>query len=154
MVIIPQTFTPPADGKKYVPNQALLDEMATRDRVVRSHEQSHASAAGQYARGGIEYTYQIGPDGMMYAIGGHVNIDCSEPDDPDACIEKMEIVALSAAAPTTVGDHLSAEDEHVLAKARAAIDKARAKKADKVREEEERGMLSDPVARKYAPPSR
>lgn len=153
MVILPQTFLPPADGKRYVPNPELLDDMAARDRVVRSHEQAHFSAAGQYARGGIEYTYQMGPDGMLYAVGGHVNIDTSEPDDPDQCLEKMEIVAASACAPCTVGDHLSAEDESVLAKARAAIERAKAKKAEKAEKarEEEEELLSDPVARKYLP---
>ena len=59
--------------------QEQTQELAARDREVRAHEQAHASVAGQYAKG-ISYTYQRGPDGVSYAVGGEVQIDrCSAP---------------------------------------------------------------------------
>ena len=57
--------------------QAQLRKLQQRDREVRAHESAHLSAAGQHAVGGAQYQYQKGPDGRMYAIGGHVSIDTS-----------------------------------------------------------------------------
>lgn len=46
-----------------------VERLRQRDSEVRRHEQAHAAALGAYA-GVISYTYQIGPDGKAYAIGG------------------------------------------------------------------------------------
>lgn len=79
--------------------QAVVAEMAARDREVRAHEQAHARVGGQYA-GQPTYSYQKGPDGKQYAIGGAVQIDVSPiADDPDATISKMEVVKSAALAP-------------------------------------------------------
>src|SRR5712692_3393491 len=68
---------------------AELALLAETDRHVRSHEQAHLAAAGQYARGGPSYQYQTGPDGKQYAIGGEVSIDTSPiPGDPAATAQK------------------------------------------------------------------
>lgn len=82
--------------------QKMVEELRARDREVRAHEMAHLSAGGQYASG-PSYTYQMGPDGRRYAIGGEVQIDTSPESDPEATIRKMEIVkraAMAAAEPS------------------------------------------------------
>ncbi|MEO0429599.1 MAG: putative metalloprotease CJM1_0395 family protein [Pseudomonadota bacterium] len=79
--------------------QDLVERLAARDREVRAHEQAHARVGGQYA-GSPSYTYQTGPDGKRYAIGGSVSIDVSPvPGDPEATIAKMQQVKAAALAP-------------------------------------------------------
>lgn len=76
-----------------------VEELKARDREVRAHEQAHAAVGGQYA-GAPTYTYQTGPDGQSYAIGGEVRIDVSPiPGDPGATAEKMRVVERAALAP-------------------------------------------------------
>lgn len=77
-----------------------VDQLAARDREVRQHEQAHLTAAGPYARGGPTYSYQSGPDGKQYAIGGQVSIDTSPVEgDPEATAHKARIVRAAALAP-------------------------------------------------------
>ncbi|HJV90067.1 MAG TPA: putative metalloprotease CJM1_0395 family protein [Holophagaceae bacterium] len=81
-------------------DQAALQKLQARDREVRAHEQAHLSAAGDIARGGPTYTYQRGPDGRMYAIGGEVSLDTSPvPDDPQATLAKARQIQAAATAP-------------------------------------------------------
>lgn len=75
-----------------------ISELKARDREVRTHEAAHMMAGGQHASGPT-YTYQAGPDGQRYAIGGEVQIDTSPEKDPEATIAKMEIVKRAALAP-------------------------------------------------------
>ncbi len=79
--------------------QRKVDELEKIDRNVRTHEQAHLSAAGGYARGGANYEYVTGPDGKRYANSGHVNIDTSKENTPEATIRKAEIVRKAALAP-------------------------------------------------------
>ena len=92
--------------------QAAVDALKARDREVRAHEEAHARVGGQYA-GAPSYSYQTGPDGKQYAVGGEVPIDASPvPDDPEATIAKMEIVkaaALAPAEPSSTDSHVAAE---------------------------------------------
>lgn len=77
----------------------LLDTLEARDREVRDHEEAHARVGGPYA-GEPSYTYQRGPDGGRYAIGGAVAIDVSPVEgDPAATIDKMTVVKAAALAP-------------------------------------------------------
>jgi hypothetical protein len=78
---------------------AEVQKLKARDQEVRTHEQAHVAAGGQYIRGGITYDYQKGPDGRSYAVGGHVDIDLSEEDSPEATITKMRQVQRAALAP-------------------------------------------------------
>ena len=79
--------------------QQQIEELKTRDREVRLHEQAHARVGGQYA-GSPTYEYQRGPDGNNYAVGGQVMIDVAEvPNDPKATIDKMQTVRAAALAP-------------------------------------------------------
>lgn len=76
-----------------------LTELKARDREVRAHEAAHQAAGGQYA-GAVSYTYQRGPDGAQYAVGGEVSIDIAPVQgNPQATIEKMRVVRSAAMAP-------------------------------------------------------
>ncbi len=78
-----------------------LQELKKRDLEVRNHEQAHLAAAGQYARGGASFSYQKGPDGVSYAVGGEVGIDMSKERTPEATITKMQIIKRAALAPAS-----------------------------------------------------
>ncbi|MFW2366998.1 MAG: putative metalloprotease CJM1_0395 family protein [Desulforhopalus sp.] len=78
---------------------AKLEKLKLRDSEVRRHEQAHLSAAGRFARGGVSYSYEKGPDGVAYATGGEVGIDVSKASSPEATITKMQAVKRAALAP-------------------------------------------------------
>jgi hypothetical protein len=79
--------------------QREVDKLKARDQEVKAHEMAHMAAGGQYA-GSATYSYQTGPDGKRYAIGGEVSIDTSPiKDDPSATVRKMEVVQRAALAP-------------------------------------------------------
>ncbi|MEI6986241.1 MAG: putative metalloprotease CJM1_0395 family protein [Rhodospirillaceae bacterium] len=97
-----------------------LEKLKSRDAEVKAHEQAHRSAGGQYA-GPPSYTYQKGPDGANYAIGGEVSIDSSAiPKDPSATIAKLRQVQRAAQAPASP----SVQDQRVAAAAGQAIAQA------------------------------
>jgi hypothetical protein len=94
--------------------QQEVEELKKRDKQVRQHEAAHMAAGGQYIRGSATYTYQTGPDGKQYAVGGEVSIDMSPvPGDPKATVRKMEKVEAAALAPADP----SPEDRAVAAQA-------------------------------------
>ncbi len=94
--------------------QTQVRELQQRDREVRAHEQAHVAAAGQYVRGGINYTYTKGPDNKQYATGGNVSLDTSPiAGDPEATEEKARILRSAALAP----GNPSAQDQSVAAQA-------------------------------------
>ncbi len=76
-----------------------LTELQSRDRQVRAHERAHLAAAGQHATTGARYSYQRGPDGRNYAVGGSVGIDTSAEADPEATIAKADQIKRAALAP-------------------------------------------------------
>lgn len=88
-----------ADSAAQAQEAEIIRELQTRDREVRQHEAQHKGVGGQYA-GAISYTYQSGPNGQQYAVGGEVDISVSEvPGNPQATIEKMQTVRAAALAP-------------------------------------------------------
>ncbi len=93
--------------------EKALAELQARDREVRAHEQAHLANAGRYAAGGASYTWQTGPDGKRYAVGGEVPIDLSEEQDPEQTIQKMRMVRRAALAPAEP----SAADRNIAATA-------------------------------------
>ena len=92
--------TPKPDGGKLSEaDQQVADQLQSRDREVRAHEAAH-QAAGGGAVGGASYSYQQGPDGKQYAIGGEVPVDLSSGGgSPEATIAKMARVRAAATAP-------------------------------------------------------
>ena len=76
-------------------------QLKSRDADVRAHEAAHMAAGGRYITGGASYTYQAGPDGGEYAVGGEVGIDTSPvPGNPEETAQKMRIVRAAALAPS------------------------------------------------------
>lgn len=115
-------------GKYSEEEQKMIDELRSRDQEVRNHEQAHISAGGAYVRGGASYTYQGGPDGKQYAIGGEVSIDSSPvKENPEATIAKMQAVRAAALAPASP----SGQDRAVAAAASQAEAQARIEKREK-----------------------
>lgn len=98
-----------------------IAELNRRDAEVKAHERAHKATAGQYA-GAVSYTFQVGPDGRRYAIGGEVSIDASPVSgDPQATIDKMTVVKAAALAPADP----STQDRRVASLASRAIQEAR-----------------------------
>lgn len=109
-------------------HNATIDKLKARDQEVRLHERAHLAAAGGYATGGASYSYQVGPDGRRYAIGGEVGIDTSPVSgDPEATIQKAIIVQRAALAPV----HPSSQDYQVQAQAAQMEAQARTELASK-----------------------
>jgi hypothetical protein len=67
----------------------------------------------------ISYTYQQGPDGKMYAVGGSVRFDTSIPNDPKAALVKIENIKKAASAV----DKPSGADGTIVSGANAALNK-------------------------------
>jgi hypothetical protein len=101
---------------------AEIARLQTTDRAVRAHEAAHVAAGGSYVQGAASFSYQSGPDGKRYAVGGEVSIDVSAERTPEATIQKMEIVRAAALAPADP----SATDRAVAASATQAAAAARA----------------------------
>lgn len=111
----PNAVQQPGSVDRYTPaEKKLIEELKARDREVRAHEAAHKSAAGSLARGGPSYSYQRGPDGVSYAIGGEVQIDLSPvPGNPEATLRKAQQIRAAALAPAQP----SAQDYAVAAQA-------------------------------------
>jgi len=77
----------------------MVQQLRQRNQEVKTHEMAHLASAGQHALGGPTYTYQQGPDGRRYAVGGEVPIDISKEKTPEATVEKMRAVKRAALAP-------------------------------------------------------
>ena len=77
----------------------LVDDLKARDTEVRQHEQAHLAAAGGLAISGATYTYQRGPNGVNYAIGGEVQIDTSPGATPEETIARAASIQAAASAP-------------------------------------------------------
>ncbi|WP_033138830.1 putative metalloprotease CJM1_0395 family protein [Aeromonas finlandensis] len=102
-------------------HEKQVQDLADRDKEVRTHEQAHQSVGGGYA-GSPTYQFSVGPDGKQYATGGSVSIDTSEvPGDPSATIAKMQQIRAAALAPAEP----SAQDLSVARSAAANEAKAR-----------------------------
>jgi len=107
--------------------QRELEQLKSRDREVRAHEQAHLAAAGHLASGGASYTYQRGPDGQRYAVGGEVSIESARvAGDPEATIQRAQQIRRAALAPANP----SAQDRSVAVNASATILKAQAELAE------------------------
>ncbi|GGB88286.1 hypothetical protein GCM10011352_12860 [Marinobacterium zhoushanense] len=101
-------------------DQQEIDKLEARDREVRAHERAHQSAGGGLA-GSASFTYQRGPDGKQYAIGGEVSIAAPvSSGDPEADLDKAQVILRAALAPVDP----SGQDLKVAAAARALISEA------------------------------
>lgn len=110
----PKAGESPAEQKLTDEEKQEVQELKKRDAEVRTHEQAHVAAAGGHAMGGPKYEYETGPDQKRYAKSGHVNIDTSKEDSPEATLQKAKTVERAAMAPAEP----SPQDLKVAAKAR------------------------------------
>jgi len=124
-------------GQHSEEEQKAIDALKARDREVRAHEQAHIAAGGAYVMGGATFTYQSGPDGQQYAVGGEVKIDASPvKGDPEATIRKMQAIMAAAMAPVNPSD----TDRAVAAAAARAQSSARSEIAEKGKQDNEEFM--------------
>ncbi|MEM6333853.1 MAG: putative metalloprotease CJM1_0395 family protein [Planctomycetota bacterium] len=122
--------------------QEQVDKLQARDREVRAHEQAHKNVAGPYAVSGPTYSYQRGPDGQRYAVGGSVQIDTSPEDTPEQTLAKMQQVrraALAPAEPSAQDRRVAQQASQQAAEARAEINAQRAVESEAESEEGEGG---------------
>ncbi|SDD31559.1 SprA-related family protein [Kordiimonas lacus] len=117
-------------------DKAYVRQLKSRDREVRAHEAAHATAGSGYTSQ-PNFEYVRGPDGVQYAVGGHVSIDTSAvPDDPEATIAKMEVVRQAALAPARP----SGQDRAVAAAAEQSLRAAQAElQEQRTAEQQEQG---------------
>ena len=89
------------DSLELTPDEkAQVEKLRAADAAVRTHEMAHMMAGGQYILRRANFSFVLGPDGKLYAVGGEVQIDTSEvPDDPEATIRKAQAVRRAALAP-------------------------------------------------------
>jgi len=105
--------------------QAEDHKLAERDREVRAHELAHLAAGGSYVTQ-ASFTYERGSNGVMYAVDGEVGVNTSPvPGDPQATLEKAEVIRRAALAPVEP----SAQDMRVAAQATSMAAEARVEMA-------------------------
>jgi len=112
------------ETKNQAPIQRELQQLKSRDREVRAHEAAHIAAGGSLIRGGANFQYQRGPDGVNYAIGGDVSIDISKEDAPHKNLQKANTIQRAALAPAnpSATDHaVAAQASQMAAVARVEI---------------------------------
>ena len=102
--------------------QAKIEQLKASDTKVRQHEQAHLSAAGGLATSGPTFTYQRGPNGLNYAVGGEVNINTSPGRTPQETVERARQIEAAALAPADP----SSQDRSVAARARQMAQQAEA----------------------------
>ena len=116
-------------GQTLTPQQKeVVQKLQARDLEVRQHEAAHQAAGGSLA-GAASFTYQRGPNGVEYAVGGDVPIQISQdPGNPQATIQHMEQVraaALAPAQPSAQDRSVAAEASQILLKAQTELLKKR-----------------------------
>jgi SprA-related family len=105
--------------------KAVVRELEMRDREVHAHEQAHATAGAGIA-GAPSYSYETGPDGRRYAVGGEVPIHVrTGSDDPQVAIQQYAQVVRAALAPANP----SSQDRAVAANAQTKIAELQGKAA-------------------------
>lgn len=120
----------PAAAKELsMDEKRVVSQLQARDAEVRSHEAAHQS--GGASTGAASYTYQQGPDGKMYAIGGEVSVSFSSGSTPEETIANAQAVIASAMAP----GNPSGQDFAVASSARMMIIKAQQQKTKELQQE-------------------
>ena len=80
--------------------QRVLNRFEKADADVRTHEQTHSASSSITST--PQYNYQVGPNGKLYAVGGHVKVDTSIPDDEKAAKAKLDEISQAASAPNSL----------------------------------------------------
>jgi len=116
-------FTAP-DSIEEFKQQQIINDLQQRDKEVRAHEFAHTSVGGA-STGAPSYTFEVGPDGKKYAVGGEVSVDLSKIDgNPRATIAKMKQVhaaALAPANPSTQDTRVAASAAKIILQAQSEL---------------------------------
>lgn len=116
-------------NKKLTPDEErLVLDLQSRDAEVKAHESAHQS--GGASTGAATYTYQQGPDGKMYAIGGEVSVSFQTGSTPQETIANAQAVIASATAPSDP----SGQDMAVASSAMVMMMKAKQQISQEVQE--------------------
>lgn len=125
-----------AAGEKLSPEQQQeVAQLKARDAEVKSHEQAHIAAAAGLSTSAPSFSYQTGPDGKKYAIGGEVSITTPQGNDPEENIRNARTLKAAALAPADP----SAQDRAVAANA----DKIIAANEEKLAEEKQQEVSGE-----------
>jgi hypothetical protein len=92
--------------------QDVVSKLSARDTAVRAHEAAHQAAAGGLG-GAASFSYETGPDGKRYAVGGEVPVSLRPGRTPQETIANAQTVRSAALAPADP----SAQDLAVAAQA-------------------------------------
>ena len=102
-----------------------IKQLKARDNVVRAHEMAHITAGHGLTRGNAQFSFQRGPDGIQYAVGGEVQIDTSkEINNPQATLKKalqIQAAALAPLQPSSQDRIIAANAAQMAIEARAEI---------------------------------
>lgn len=124
---------------------AAVRALKARDQAVRRHEQAHLAAAGNLAVSGASFTYERGPDGVNYAVGGEVSISTAPGRTPEETLQRAEIIRQAALAPADP----SGQDRAVAAQAAQMAREARADMASEESGAPAEGSRRSAVERAY-----
>ncbi|MEV4778814.1 putative metalloprotease CJM1_0395 family protein [Burkholderia sp. LMU1-1-1.1] len=130
----------------------LIDELKARDAEVRQHEQAHLAAAGGMAVSGASYTYQRGPNGVNYAIGGEVQIDTSPGGTPEETIARaatIQAAALAPAGPSGADRAVAAQAQQMETQARAELAQQQSQEATGATRQQDQAGSSERIRRAY-----
>jgi type IV secretory pathway VirB10-like protein len=128
---------------------AQVRELKQRDAEVKAHEQAHMAAGGGLVQGAASYTYEKGPDGGMYAVGGEVKIDTSPARTPEQTIRKAQQIrraALAPAQPSGTDRAVAAAASQMEAQARAEKTREAAEGGEDALPASDAGAAGDPSA--------
>lgn len=104
--------------------QQQVKDLKKRDQEVRAHEQAHLAAAGGMARGGAALSYETGPDGRKYAVGGEVQIVMRSGRSPEETIRnarQVQAAAMAPASPSSTDQQTAAAAARMEQEARAEL---------------------------------
>ncbi|MBP9219336.1 MAG: hypothetical protein KBD39_11625 [Sterolibacterium sp.] len=132
-------------------DQIKIKRLQQRDQEVRQHEMAHLAASGGLAMSGATYTFQRGPDGVSYAVGGEVRIDVSPGRNPEETQARARTIVAAALAPAEP----SPQDRTVAAQARQMGQQAMQEVLRQQREEATQASSgSEPGPSAHAPRSK
>ena len=88
-----------AKPRKLTPEQQqVVRRLEARDTDVRAHEAAHQAAAKGLG-GAASFSYDTGPDGKRYAVGGEVPVELKAGRTPEETISNAQTVRSAALAP-------------------------------------------------------
>ena len=126
-------------ARKLTPeDKQVVSRLAARDTAVRAHEAAHQAAASGLG-GAASFTYQAGPDGRSYAVGGEVPVALRPGRTPEETIANARTVRSAALAPADP----SAQDLAVAAQANQMEAEARRQQVSDKAEGREPGQKGD-----------